>query len=89
MNDFLLFGLVGFGLALLGVFGYTITTNTIIRDLNREIDILSREVNRLRIDNSYLEKSRRLYKARLEELTSITPDKPANKPYKPDLFKEW
>ena len=48
MDYFLLFGLIGFACIILGVLGYTITTNKIIKDQEREIEILKTDNERLR-----------------------------------------
>jgi hypothetical protein len=45
MDTFLLFGLIGFGCLILGILGYTTTTNKIIKEQEREIEAL-KAVNR-------------------------------------------
>ena len=43
MDTFLLFGLVGFACCILGVLGYTATTNKIIKEQEREIGPYNRK----------------------------------------------
>ena len=48
MDTFLLFGMIGFGLLILGLLGYSATTNKIIREQEKEIADLEIEVKRLK-----------------------------------------
>ena len=62
MDTFLLFGLIGFGCLILGVLGYTVTTNKIIKDQDKEIEELRHKIKLKDIKIDYLEKSRAQYK---------------------------
>ena len=59
MDYFLLFGLIGFSCLILGLLGYTITTNKIIKDQEREIKALKKENKRLKTHIDYLNKEAR------------------------------
>lgn len=81
MDTFLLFGLVGFSLAIIGVFGYTAYTNKIIREQEKEIA-------RLTTDNMRLAAALRGGKY-IKRITVY--DRPINNPKAaviPD-YKEW
>lgn len=62
MDTFLLFGLIGFSCLILGVLGYTATTNKILKDQEREIEELRHKLKLKDIKIDYLEKSRAQYK---------------------------
>lgn len=47
MDWFLLFGLIGFGLLIIGWLGYSAYTNKIIKEQEKEIEILSAKIHRL------------------------------------------
>lgn len=89
MDTFLLFGLVGFSCLILGILGYTATTNKIIKDQEREIEILKTDNERLRsaIRGAAYVKNLRLsnepVKAPRATVKIINPES------KDDLFKEW
>ncbi len=89
MDTFLLFGLIGFSCLILGVLGYTATTNKIIKDQEREIDILKTDNERLR---SAIRGAAYVNKITLSKDPVKAPSatvKIINAESKDDLFKEW
>lgn len=85
MDYFLLFGLVGFGCLILGVLGYTVTTNKIIKDQEREIEILKTDNERLR---SALRGARYVKNMVFHDYKINNPE-PAKIKITNDLFKEF
>jgi hypothetical protein len=85
MDYFLLFGLIGFACIILGVLGYTITTNKIIKDQEREIEILTTDNERLR---SALRGARYVKKIVYGDYKINNPE-PAKVKLTNDLFKEF
>lgn len=63
MDYFLLFGLIGFGLVIIGWMGYSTYTNKIIREQEKEIEdlqrIISKQNNQLRVDKAVPERFKR------------------------------
>lgn len=85
MDYFLLFGLVGFGCLILGILGYTVTTNKIIKDQEQEIEILKTDNERLR---SALRGARYVKKIVYGDYKINNPE-PAKVKFTNDLFKEF
>lgn len=89
MDTFLLFGLIGFSCLILGVLGYTATTNSIIKEQERELEILKRDNERLR---SALRGAAYVNKITLSKEPVKDPRatvKIINPESKDELFKEW
>ena len=92
MDYFLLFGVLGFGGLIIGFIGYKITTGKIIKDQEREIEILKTDNERLRsairgakyVDNLILSND-------TEQRPSVTFKiiNPESKKVLEDLFKQW
>ena len=59
MDWFLLFGLIGFGLLIVGWLGYSAYTNSIIRGQEKEIERLTSQNHRLNAEIYWLEKEAR------------------------------
>lgn len=76
MDTFLLFGLVGFACCILGVLGYTATTNKIIKEQEREIAALTTENKRLK---TALKAKKKV------KVVTVSPEPSNNAP----SFKEW
>ena len=85
MDYFLLFGLIGFGCLILGFIGYSVTTNKIIKDQEREIEILKTDNERLR---SALRGARYVKKLVLQDYKISNPE-PAKVKITNDVFKEF
>lgn len=85
MDYFLLFGLVGFGCLILGILGYTATTNKIIKDQEREIEILKTDNERLR---SALRGARYVKDIVFRDYKTSNPE-PAKVKVTNDVFKEF
>lgn len=89
MDYFLLFGLIGFGGIILGFLGYKFTTERVIKDQEREISELTKEIERYKSalrGAKYVEKIV-YHKEPLESGQLKATIKVVNK--QEDLFKEF